>query len=75
MSRKWINWGSLTSHTAFRLYNLKNVRNTHAGKLLLVKLQTFSRFLNCTDGTKWRKASHILYTSNFHDKMTGSIFI
>ena len=51
------------------LYNLKNVKNTHAGVILLVKLQAllkasllhgcFSRFLNCTDGTKSRKVSHI----------------
>ena len=47
----------------YHLYNLKNV--THGGMLLLVKLQAevtllhgcFSRFLNCTNGTKSRKAS------------------
>ena len=45
-------------------YNLKNVTNTHGGVFLLVKLQEkvtllqgcFSRFLNCTNGTKSRKA-------------------
>ena len=49
------------------LYNLKNVRNTLGGVLLLVKLQAkvtlphgcFSCFLNCTNGTKLCKASHI----------------
>ena len=46
---------------------LKNVKNTHRGMLLLVKLQAsacnftlphgyFSRFLNCINGTKSRKA-------------------
>ena len=53
--------------------NLKNVKNTSGGVLLLVKLQTnftstlvnvtflhgcFSRFLNCTNSIKSRKASH-----------------
>ena len=49
--------------------------NIHGGVLLLVKLQAatllktthlhgcFSRFLNCTNGTKSRKASHILCTA------------
>ena len=46
----------------YRLYNLKIVKNTHGGVLLLVKLQAslkvtllhgcFSRFLNCANGTK-----------------------
>ena len=49
----------------YHLYNLKNVKNTHGGVLLLVKLQAkslallhgcFSRVLNCTNGTKSRKA-------------------
>ena len=45
----------------YHLYNLKNVKNTHGGVLLLVKLQAslkvtllhgcFSRFLNCTNDT------------------------
>ena len=53
------------------LYKLKNVKNTHRGVLLLVKLQAealnftksdtfpwvFLRFLNCTNGTKLRNAS------------------
>ena len=55
---------------SYHLYNLKNVKSTHGGVLLLVKLQAFaisksntplwmfSRFLNCTNGTKSRKASH-----------------
>ena len=41
----------------YHLYNLKNVKNTHNGMLLLGKLQAeatlfhgcFSRFLNCTN--------------------------
>ena len=34
----------------YHLYNFKNVKNTNGGVLLLV---------NCTNGTKWRKACHI----------------
>ena len=55
------------------LYNWKNVKNTHGGALLLVKLQAkpptlpkltlphgcFSRFFNCTNGTKSRNAPQI----------------
>ena len=52
------------------LYNLKNVKNTHGGVLLSIKLAcnftksntppwVFSRFLNCTNSTKSRKASHM----------------
>ena len=51
----------------YHLYNLKNVKNTNGGVLLLVKLQAsitlfhgfFSRFLNCTNGTKSRNASNM----------------
>ena len=57
----------------YHLYNFKNVKNTHGGVLLLVKLQAhpatlpkvtllhgyFLRFLNCTTGTKSRDASHM----------------
>ena len=53
----------------YHLYNLKNMKKTHGGVLLLVKPATllkvtllhgcFSRFLNCANGTKSRKASHI----------------
>ena len=49
----------------YHLYNLKNVKNTHGGVILLVKLQfcftksntpssVFSRFLNCANGAKSR---------------------
>ena len=57
------------------LHNLKNVKNTQEGVLLLVKLQAkttllkvtllheyFLRFLNCTNDTKSRKASHIFWS-------------
>ena len=49
----------------YNLYNLKNVKNTHGGVLLLVLKVTllhgcFSRFLNCTKGTKSRNAPHIM---------------
>ena len=57
----------------YHLYNLKNMKNTHGWVLLLVKLQAsagnftksstlpvlFSYFLNCTNGTRSGKASHI----------------
>ena len=41
----------------YHLYNLKNVKNTHGGVTLLHAC--FSRFLNCTSGTKSRNGSHI----------------
>ena len=41
----------------YDLYNLKNAKNTYGGAFILKKLQ--ARFLNCTNGTKSRKASHI----------------
>ena len=48
----------------YYLYNLKNLKNTHLGVLLLVLKVTllhwwFSRFLNSTNGTKSRKESHM----------------
>ena len=59
----------------YHLYNLKNMKNTHGGVLLLVKLEAtllkvtllhgcFSRFLNCTNGTKWCKTSHYILTAS-----------
>ena len=42
----------------YKLYNLKNVKNTHGEVLLLVKLQA-RNLLNCTNVTKSRNASHI----------------
>ena len=54
------------------LYILKNVKNTHGGVLLLVTLQDFLtlfhgcflRFLNCTNDTKSRNASHMFKVNN-----------
>ena len=45
----------------YHLHNLKTVKNTYEGVLLLVTLfhGCFSRFLNATNGTKSRKALHI----------------
>ena len=50
----------------YHLINLKNVKNTQGGVLLLVTLlkvtllhECFSRFLNSTSGTKSRNASLI----------------
>ena len=59
----------------YYLCNLKNVKNTHGGVLLLVKLQAkvynfnkintppwvFSRFFNCIDDTKLHKASQVIF--------------
>ena len=53
------------------LRNLKNMKNAHGG--VLVKLQTrnnpppwvSSHFLNCTNGTKMRKAVHLLVPNFF----------
>ena len=51
----------------WHLYDLKNVKNTHGGVLLLVKVPVIllhecsSRvFLNCANGTKSCKTSHII---------------
>ena len=47
----------------------KNVKSTHGGALILIKLQAlnltllhgcFLRLLNCTNGTKSRNAPHIV---------------
>ena len=57
----------------YHLYNLKNVKNTHGGVLLLVELQAlasnftksnillgrFLGFLYCTNGTKSRNTPHV----------------
>ena len=48
----------------YHLHNLKNVKNTYAAVLLLIKLQAlvvFHIFLNCINGTKSRKASQIFW--------------
>ena len=52
----------------YHLHNLKNVKNIHGGVVLLVKslklallYGCFSHFLDCTNGTKLHKASHIMY--------------
>ena len=46
----------------YHLYNLKNVKNTNGGVLLLVTLLhgCFSRILYCINGTKSHKAPHII---------------
>ena len=45
----------------YHLYNLKNVKNNYGRLLVLLKVSLlhgcFSRFLNCTNGTKSRKTS------------------
>ena len=42
----------------YHLYNLKDVKKTRGGVLILLH-SCFSRFLNSANGTKSRKASHI----------------
>ena len=85
-------WNGLMRHTWYfaRFGTIcklkKNVKNSHGGVLLLVKLQAltckikltlvrgcFSRFLNCADGNKSRKASHFLCTSVHRCKMSWQI--
>ena len=75
--KRWAIW--------YHLYNLKNVKNSHGGVLTLVKLQAsacnllkltllhgcFSRFLNCTNITKSRNASHILYETASSQNLNG----
>ena len=50
----------------YYLYNLKNVKNTHGGVLLLVALLhgCFLRFLNCTNVTKSRNTSQITFSTH-----------
>ena len=60
---------------SFHLHNLKNVKNTHRGLLLLVNPAallkitlhhgSFSRFLNCTNSTKLSKTSLCTTSSKF----------
>ena len=65
------------------LYNFENVKNTHGGVLLLIKLQAskvtllhgcFSRYLNCTNGTKSQKASLVNISNRvFYSKLISAI--
>ena len=58
----------------YHFYNLKNVKNIHEGVLLLnwnftksnIPPWVFSHFLNCTNGTKLRSASHVNKVSLDH---------
>ena len=59
----------------YRLYNLKNVKNTHGGVSLLkpatlLKVTLlhgrFSRFLDCTNGTTSHNVSHIVLQKPYH---------
>ena len=65
----WIN--KTFCANCYQLYNLKYVKNSHGAVLLFSKVAglsllnvtllhgCFLRFLNCKNGTKWRKASLI----------------
>ena len=67
----------------YHLYNFKNLKNTHGGVLISVKLLAeacnftkintpplvFLRFLNCTNGTKPRKVPH------FSEHMSLPLFL
>ena len=57
----------------YHLYNLKNVKNTHGGVLILVT-KIFSRFLNCTDGTKSLNASHLAIIGAIRDTSRENIY-
>ena len=52
----------------YHLYNLKNVKNTHGEKLILLKVTLlhgrFSRFSNCANGTRSPNASQIIKQTN-----------
>ena len=58
----------------YHLYSLKNMKNTHGGVLILVRLQAllkstllhgyFSCFLNCTNGTTSHNAPHLMKIVN-----------
>ena len=58
----------------YHLYNLKNVKNTHGGVLISVKLTLlhgcFLCFLNCTNSTKSRNAPHVVCLGQY--KYSGS---
>ena len=60
---------------SYHLYNLNNVKSTHGRVLLLVKLLLgcLSCFLNCTNTTKWRNASHIFNKEDFRKKFSGKM--
>ena len=70
VKKKWISH-VVRFATWYHLCNLKNVKNTHGGELILVKLKPatllkltlfhgcFLRFLNCTNGTKSGNAPHV----------------
>ena len=51
----------------YHLFNLRSVKNTHGGVLLLVGF--FSHFLNCANGKKLCKASHMLLVSMTVDRL------
>ena len=53
----------------YHLHNLKNVINTY-GRVLKATLLywNFSRFLNCTNGTKSRKVSQMDFHSNIFSR-------
>ena len=58
-------------HDLLPFVQLKNVKNTHGGVLILLKLTLlhgcFSHFFNCTNGTKSRNASHMLGSYNVQE--------
>ena len=61
----------------YHLYNLKNLKYTHGGVLIfatLLKLTllhgSFSRFLNCTNGTKSRNAPQLMIMSRLVTPLT-----
>ena len=57
----------------YHLCNSKNVKSTHGGVLILVKLQV--SVLNFTNGTKSRNASHIITNNDSHFLDVNSKFV
>ena len=57
----------------YHLCNSKNVKSTHGGVLILVKLQ--ASVLNFTNGTKSRNASHIITNNDSHFLDVNSKFV
>ena len=65
----------------YHLYNLKNAKSTHGGVLILIKLLRvtllhgcFSRFLNCTNGTKLLKGKGALHIGSVWDESSKFCF-
>ena len=60
--------------TCYHLDNFKNVKNTDGGVLKVTLFYgCFSRFLNCTNGTKSRKASPLKIERKYNKTLNHTI--